>query len=177
MERHISWDRVARLAEQWGGPFAIKGLQSCSDARRSVDVGATAIIVSNHGGRQLDGGRATIELVADIVDAVDGRAEVILDGGIRRGTHLVKSIAMGASAVMIGRPYVNALAAFGRPGVARLLKNLKQETVRTLALLGCASIDDVGRDHIRLAEQVPEFLHSQARTQPIPSTRATWSPA
>lgn len=158
MERYISWDRVERLVAYWGGPFAIKGLQSAGDVTRAAASGATAAIVSNHGGRQLDGSAATIDLVADIVDAVGDRIEVILDGGVRRGTHIVKALAMGARACMMGRPYVYGLAAYGQPGVGRLLDLMKRETERTLALIGCASIDDLGRDALRRADQLPQFM-------------------
>lgn len=165
MERNISWRRVEQLAEYWGGPFAIKGLQTPDDAILAADHGASAVIVSNHGGRQLDGSAATIDLVADIVDRAGDRIEVILDGGVRRGTHIVKALAMGARACMIGRPYVYALAAYGQPGVARLLATLRTETERTLALLGCATIDELRREHLRLAHQPPGFLSEMPHVQ------------
>jgi L-lactate dehydrogenase (cytochrome) len=152
MERYVSWDRVARIADHWGGPFAIKGIQAPDDAARAIAAGASAVIVSNHGGRQLDGVAATFDLLGDVVDAVAGRGEVILDGGVRRGTHIVKALAMGARAVMLGRPYVYALASFGEPGVARLLSLLHAEMARTLALLGCASLDELSRAHLRRAD-------------------------
>ncbi len=158
MERHIGWDRVERLIAYWGGPFAIKGLQTAADALIAAKSGATAVIVSNHGGRQLDGAAPAIDLIADIVDAAGDRIDVILDGGIRRGAHIVTALAMGARAVMTGRPYVYALAAYGQPGVTRLLGLLRQETERTLALLGCASIDELGRQHLRLTDQLPAFM-------------------
>ncbi len=158
MERHISWDRVQRLAAHWGGPFAIKGLQTSGDALLAARHGATAIIVSNHGGRQLDGSAATIDLIADIVDIAGDRIEVILDGGVRRGTHIAKALAMGARACMTGRPYVYALSAYGQPGVARFLTLLRQETERALALLGCASVDELSRLHLRVADQLPNFM-------------------
>jgi L-lactate dehydrogenase (cytochrome) len=162
MEQHITWTRVERLMRYWGKPFVVKGLQSVADARNAAACGVDGIIVSNHGGRQLDGAPATIELLADIVDAVGDRLEVVLDSGIRRGTHVVKALAMGARACMIGRPYIYALAAFGRPGVDRVLHLLRQETERTLALIGCASVDEVGRHHIASAGRLPEFLHRSA---------------
>ena len=102
----VTWDDAGKMIEQWGGPFAIKGILSAEDARRAVEAGATAVIVSNHGGRQLDGCPATIDCLESVVDAVDGRAEIILDGGIRRGTDVLKAIALGATACMIGRPYL-----------------------------------------------------------------------
>lgn len=158
MERHIGWDRVERLISHWGGPFAIKGLQTPADSLIAAKSGATAVILSNHGGRQLDGSAAVIDLVADVVDATGDCIEVILDGGVRRGTHIVKALAMGARACMTGRPYVYALAAYGQPGVTRLLALLKKETERTLALLGCASVDDLNRQHLRLTDQLPAFM-------------------
>lgn len=158
MERHISWQRVERIAAYWGGPLAVKGLQTPEDVILAADHGATAVIVSNHGGRQLDGSAATIDLIADIADRAGDRIEMILDGGVRRGTHIVKALAMGARACMTGRPYVYALGAYGQPGVAQLLTILRAETERALALLGCASIDELGREHLRLAGQPPHFL-------------------
>lgn len=174
MERHISWQRVERLIAHWDGPFAIKGIQSPEDAVRAKGSGATAVVVSNHGGRQLDGTPAAIDLVADIVDCTGEQLEVILDGGIRRGSHIVKAIAMGARACMTGRPYVYALGAYGQPGVARLLSLLRGETERVMALLGCSNIDEVGRHHLRLADQLPFFM-SQLASGEVPSSRPAWS--
>ncbi|MDM7957032.1 alpha-hydroxy acid oxidase [Blastomonas sp.] len=162
MERHISWDQIGRLASYWGGPIAVKGLQSVSDVRRAADAGASAVIISNHGGRQLDGSAATIDIVADIADSMGDQIEIILDGGIRRGTHITKALAMGARACMTGRPYLYALSAFGAPGVVRWLKLMREETERTLALLGCPDLQLLGRDHLRAADALPEFLRMQA---------------
>ncbi|MES2258584.1 MAG: alpha-hydroxy acid oxidase [Pseudomonadota bacterium] len=161
MEQNISWARVERLMLHWGKPFVIKGLQSVQDARNAAAAGVAGIIVSNHGGRQLDGGVATIDLVANIVDAVGERLDVVLDGGVRRGSHVVKALAMGAKACMLGRPYLYGLSAFGQPGVARVLNLLRQETVRTLALIGCASVDEVGRHHIAPAGRLPDFIQQR----------------
>lgn len=162
MEQNITWARVERLMEHWGKSFVIKGLQSVADARNAAAAGVTGIIVSNHGGRQLDGGAATVDLIANIVDAVGDQLEVVLDGGVRRGSHIVKALAMGARACMIGRPYLYGLSAFGQPGVQRVLNLLHQETARTLALLGCANVDELGRQHIAAAGSLPEFLTSSA---------------
>lgn len=164
MESNITWQKVERLIAHWGGPFAIKGLQTTADALDAVESGATAVIVSNHGGRQLDGASATIDLVADIVDTLGDRTEVIHDGGVRRGSHIVKALAMGATACMTGRPYLYGLAAYGQTGVRRVLELLKAETERTMALVGCASLDELSRDHIRFAATVPAFLtlHAEA---------------
>jgi L-lactate dehydrogenase (cytochrome) len=161
MEQNITWARIERLMRHWGKPFVVKGLQSVADARRAADCGVAGIIVSNHGGRQLDGGQATINLVGDIVDAVGDRLDVVVDGGIRRGTHVVKALAIGARACMIGRPYLYGLSAFGRPGVARVLSLLRQETARTLALTGCATLDDLGRQHIFPASRLPGFMEER----------------
>ena len=158
MERNITWSAVERIAQYWGRSFAIKGIQSVRDARMAAASGATAVILSNHGGRQLDSAAPTIDLLADIVDATGDRLEIILDGGIRRGSHIVKALAMGATACMTGRPYLYGLSAFGAAGVARVLELLRAETERTLGLLGCASLSDLGRNHIRLATDVPDFL-------------------
>ncbi|MEG7359560.1 alpha-hydroxy acid oxidase [Pseudomonas citronellolis] len=167
MEQNITWARIEFLMRHWDKPFIIKGLQSVADARDAATAGVTGIIVSNHGGRQLDGGSATIELVADIVDAVGDRLEVVLDGGVRRGSHVVKALAMGARACMIGRPYLYGLSAFGQPGVRRVLDLLRQETERTLALLGCARLDDLGRQHITAAGRLPNFLSATESSQGI----------
>lgn len=165
MEQNISWLRIEKLAAYWGGPFAIKGLQCAADAQRAADAGVSGVIISNHGGRQLDGGAATIDLVADIVDALDDRIEVILDGGVRRGTHMAKALAMGARACMTGRPYLYALSAFGAPGVVRWLTMLRQEIDRTFALLGCANVDDISREHLRAADSLPGFLNDKAENK------------
>lgn len=166
MERHISWARVAGLVAKWGGPFAIKGLQSAEDVRMAADNGCSAAIISNHGGRQLDGSAATIDIVADLADAVGDRVELILDGGVRRGSHLAKALAMGARACMLGRPYLYGLSAFGQPGVERVLLLLRAELERTLGLLGCASVDEPGRQHLRSASQLPAFLHPGGSGRP-----------
>lgn len=162
MEQNITWARVERLMQYWGKPFVIKGLQSVADARNAAAAGVTGIIVSNHGGRQLDGGAAAVDLIGNIVDAVGDQLEVVLDGGVRRGSHIVKALAMGARACMIGRPYLYGLSAFGQPGVQRVLSLLRQETARTLALLGCANLDDVSRQHLTAAGKLPEFLKPAA---------------
>jgi len=153
----LTWDDVAWMVEAWGGPFAIKGVLRADDARRAIEVGASAVMVSNHGGRQLDGAVTPIEILPDIVEAVDGRAEVILDGGVRRGSHVLKAIALGATACMIGRPYLYGLGAAGQPGVDRALSILREEIMRAMALLGARSLSEVGPDHLR------RFTGSQER--------------
>ncbi|MFW2403305.1 MAG: alpha-hydroxy acid oxidase [Gammaproteobacteria bacterium] len=144
----VAWPDAEKMIDAWGGPFAIKGIMSPGDARRAVEVGATAVIVSNHGGRQLDTVPATIDCLKAIVDEVGGEAEVIIDGGIRRGTDVLKALALGANACMIGRPYVYGLASGGEAGVGRVLDIFKAEIARDLALLGCNGPGEVGRDYI-----------------------------
>lgn len=143
MKRSISWDDAANIIEEWGGPFAIKGVMSANDARRAVDIGASAIMISNHGGRQLDGSRAPFDQLKEILDAVGGDIEVILDGGIRRGTHVLKALALGANACSGGRMYLYALAAAGFAGVDRAMTLLRDEIRRDMLLMGCKSIADL----------------------------------
>ena len=143
MKRSIDWDDAAQMIEEWGRPFAIKGVMSVDDARRSVEVGASAIIVSNHGGRQLDGSRAPFDQLESIVDAVGGQIEIILDGGVRRGTHVLKAIARGATACSGGRMYLYALAAAGSAGVERAMTLLKAEIERNMILMGCRTLSEL----------------------------------
>jgi len=146
LKRCINWDDAAAVVAEWGGPFAIKGVMSVSDARRCVDIGASAIIVSNHGGRQLDGSRAPFDQLAAILDAVGGDIEVILDGGIRRGTHVLKALAMGATACSGGRQYLYALAGGGYAGVERATALLRSEMERDMYLMGCSSVHELKPD-------------------------------
>jgi len=134
----------------WPGPILFKGVLTGEDARRAVDEGAAAVIVSNHGGRQLDGAPASLRALLEVVRAVNGRAEVLLDGGIRRGSDIIKAICLGARAVLVGRAYVYGLAAAGEPGVARALQILRTDLERTLTLLGCPSISDLERSYVDL---------------------------
>jgi L-lactate dehydrogenase (cytochrome) len=145
----VTWDDLAWMLEQWGGPFAIKGVLGVEDALRAVDMGVGAIVVSNHGGRQLDHAPTSIDVLPEIVDAIDGRAEVILDGGVRRGTDVVKAVALGASCCMVGRPYLYGLAAAGEAGVSRALELIRAEFRRAMALLGCRSVTDLDRSFVR----------------------------
>lgn len=156
-DRTVTWDDVARVIERWRGPFAIKGVQSPADARRAVEVGASAIMISNHGGRQLDFSPAPIDCVVPIREAIGDALELIVDGGIRRGTDIVKALALGADAVSIGRPYLYALAAGGEAGVSRLLALLLEELERDMALLGAPSLNDIARKHILVS--FPEIRH------------------
>ncbi len=143
MQRSISWDDAAAMIEQWRGPFAVKGVMSVADARRCVDIGATAIIVSNHGGRLLDGSRAPFDQLAAIADAVGGDIEIILDGGIRRGTPVLKALARGATACSGGRFYLYALAAAGAAGVERATTLMRDEMQRDMILMGCRRLADL----------------------------------
>ncbi len=145
MKRSISWDEAARMTEQWGGPFAIKGVMSVADARKAVEVGASAIMISNHGGRQLDGSRSPFDQVAAIADAVGGQIEIIVDGGIRRGTHVLKALAMGATACSGGRFYLYALAAAGTAGVERAMSLMKTELERDMYLMGVSRLSELNR--------------------------------
>ncbi|MDX2058440.1 MAG: alpha-hydroxy acid oxidase [Gemmatimonadales bacterium] len=147
-DRTVTWDDVAWLVEQWGGPFVLKGLQSPADAKRAVDVGATAIMISNHGGRQLDSAPAPVDCIAPIRDAIGNKLELICDGGIRRGTHVIKALALGADACSIGRAYLYGLAAGGQAGVERALTLLRAEVERSLALLGCRRLDELRPEHV-----------------------------
>ena len=145
IKRSIDWDDAARMIEDWGGPFAIKGVMSVDDARRAIAAGASAIMVSNHGGRQLDGSRAPFDQLEAIVDAVGGQAEIILDGGVRRGTHVLKALAMGATACAGGRMYLYALGGAGPAGVERAMRLLRDELERDMLLMGCRSLQDLDR--------------------------------
>ena len=149
LDTGMDWDTAARIRQDWGGTFALKGVMSAADARRAVEIGADAIWISNHGGRQLDGSRAPFDQLGEIVDAVGGEIEIILDGGVRRGTHILKSLASGATAASGGRLYLYALAAAGQPGVERAILILKEEIERGMRLMGVASIDQLTADRLR----------------------------
>jgi L-lactate dehydrogenase (cytochrome) len=144
----LSWDDVDWLRQQWDGPIVIKGIQSVEDARIAVDRGVDAIAISNHGGRQLDSAPATLDLLPSIAEAVAGRTEIICDGGVRRGSDIVKALALGANAVMAGRPYLYGLGAAGEAGVDQVLANFGSEMKRTMALIGCASVEELGSEYI-----------------------------
>jgi len=136
----VTWDDFRWIRQAWPGPLVAKGVLTGDDARRAIDCGATGIVVSNHGGRQLDGASATLRALPEVVAAVAGQADVLMDGGIRRGSDIVKAICLGARAVLIGRAYVYGLAAAGQAGVTRALDILRADVERTLKLLGCPSI-------------------------------------
>ncbi len=145
----VTWEDAQRLREEWGLPFIIKGVQCAEDARRAVSIGATGIVLSNHGGRQLDHAPAAMDILPEVVDAVGNDIEVIIDGGIRRGSDIVKAIALGAKATMIGRPYLYGLAAGGQAGVARVLEVFRSEMEQVMKLIGCDSVQKLDRTYVR----------------------------
>ena len=149
LDTGMDWDTAARIRQDWGGTFCLKGIMSAGDARRAVEIGADAIMVSNHGGRQLDGSRTPFDQLREIVDAVGGEIEIICDGGVRRGTHVLKSLCAGANAASGGRLYLYALAAAGQEGVERALAILKDEIERGMRLMGVTRIDQLTADRLR----------------------------
>ncbi|WP_415179315.1 alpha-hydroxy acid oxidase [Parasphingorhabdus sp.] len=149
LDQSLDWAMAEEIAKDWGGEFCLKGIMSVADARRAVDIGATAIMVSNHGGRQLDGSRAPFDQLAEICDAVGDRLDVICDGGITRGSHVLKALSVGAKACSGGRLYLYALAAAGQPGVERILSLLQAEIERDMKLMGVTAVDQLNRDNLR----------------------------
>jgi len=147
----LSWDDVNWIRSQWGGPVVLKGIQSVADAKIAAAEGIEAIALSNHGGRQLDSSPAIIDLVAPVADAVGGEVEIYCDGGVRRGSDIVKAVALGANACMIGRPHLYALAAGGEAGVDHLLDFFYDGITQTMALSGVRSVSDIDRDLIDMA--------------------------
>ena len=147
-DQSMDWKDAEYCIKKWKGPFAIKGVMSIEDAKKAVDVGASAIIISNHGGRQLDGSRTPFDQLSEIVDAVGDKIEVILDGGIRRGTHVLKSLALGAKACSFGKGYLFALGAGGQVGVESVLQKMKDEINRNMILMGCKTINDLNRSKV-----------------------------
>jgi L-lactate dehydrogenase (cytochrome) len=149
LDQNMNWDDAGALRAAWGGTFCLKGIMSAADARRAVDMGADAIMISNHGGRQLDGSRAPFDQLEEILAAVGGEIDVICDGGIRRGTHVLKAMALGATACSGGRLYLYALAAAGQAGVEKALANLQSEIERGMKLMGVSALDQLTPDMIR----------------------------
>ena len=149
LDQSMDWTAAEAVRKHWGKEFCLKGIMSVGDARRAVDIGATAIMVSNHGGRQLDGSRTPFDQLAEIVDAVGDEIDVICDGGIQRGTHVLKALSVGAKACSGGRLYLYALAAAGQAGVEKTLSNFRAEIERGMKLMGARSIADLGRDNLR----------------------------
>jgi len=160
----VAWADLRWIREAWNGPIVIKGVLTGDDARRAVDAGAEAIVVSNHGGRQLDGVSATLRALPEIVGAANSRTEVLLDGGIRRGGDIVKALCLGARAVLCGRAYAYGLGAGGEAGVTRAIQILRADLVRTLKLLGCASVGALDRSYV---EAPPAWLTDTPRGTPM----------
>lgn len=148
----VTWDDFEWIRRRWNGPVVAKGVLTGADARRALDSGADAVVVSNHGGRQLDGAPATMPALVEVVDAIGDRAEVLVDGGIRRGSDVVRALALGARAVMVGRPWVYGLAAAGEPGVSRVLSVLRTGIDRTLRLMGSPSVQALDRSWVRVLD-------------------------
>ena len=144
----MSWKDAEYCVRKWGGPFALKGVMSVEDAKKAIDIGCSAIMISNHGGRQLDGSRAPFDQLAEIVEAVGDKIEVILDGGIRRGTHVLKALALGAKACSFGKGYLFALGAAGQKGVESILEKMKSEIERDMILMGCKTVKDLNKSKI-----------------------------
>ena len=144
----MNWKDAEYCVKKWNGPFALKGVMSVEDAKKAIDIGCTAVMISNHGGRQLDGSRAPLDQIAEIVDAVGDKIEVILDGGIRRGTHVLKALSLGAKACSFGKGYLFALAAGGEKGVEKILQNIRNEIERDMKLMGCKNLAQLDRTKI-----------------------------
>ncbi len=149
LDRSMDWTMAEAIRADWNGEFCLKGIMSVEDAKRAVDIGATAIMVSNHGGRQLDGSRSPFDQIAEIADAVGGQIDIICDGGVRRGTHVLKALAAGATACSGGRLYLYALAAAGEAGVARIVQKLTEEIERDMRLMGVRSPSELDRSMLR----------------------------
>ncbi len=149
LDPSMNWNDVGEMVRLWNGPFCLKGVMSVADARRAAEIGCTGIILSNHGGRQLDGSRAPFDQLAEIVDAVGDRIDVMMDGGIQRGTHVLKALSLGAKAVGVGRFYLFPLAAAGQAGVERALALMRAEIERGMKLMGCTSISQLTRENVR----------------------------
>ena len=149
LDQSMDWKVAEQIRNDWGGTFCLKGIMSAGDARRAVEIGADAIMISNHGGRQLDGSRAPFDQLREIVDAVGGEIEIICDGGVRRGTHVLKSLCAGATAASGGRLYLYALAAAGQDGVERAIATLKDEIERGMKLMGVTSVSQLTPDRLR----------------------------
>jgi len=149
LDPSMSWDDVAEMVREWGGPFCLKGIMSVEDAKRAAEIGCSGIVLSNHGGRQLDGSRSAFDQLAEIVDAVGDRIDVMMDGGVQRGTHVLKALSLGAKAVGLGRYYLFPLAAAGQPGVERALETMRTEIERGMKLMGCTSVSQLSRRNLR----------------------------
>jgi len=172
----VTWTDLRWIRDLWKGPIVIKGVHTGEDARQAIAAGAQALVVSNHGGRQLDGVPATLRALPEVLEAVNGQAEVLVDGGIRRGGDVAKALCLGARAVLVGRAYAYGLAAAGEAGVARAIEILRTELVRTLKLLGCESTQALDRSYINLPRDWTD--HDSARSAVLSGPRhGTESPA
>jgi L-lactate dehydrogenase (cytochrome) len=169
----VSWRDLRWIREIWTGPIVIKGVHTDDDARRAVDEGADAIVVSNHGGRQLDGVRPTLQVLPEVVAAVGGRTEILLDSGIRRGADIIKALCLGARAVLVGRAYAYGLGAAGGAGVARAIDILRTDVVRTMKLLGCASLGDLDPSYVDVPR---DWRKSPASPVPVATHVGTGRP-
>ncbi|MGB0697709.1 MAG: alpha-hydroxy acid oxidase [Rhodospirillaceae bacterium] len=149
LDPSMDWDDVAEMVKEWDGQFCLKGLMSIEDAKRAVDIGCTGIVLSNHGGRQLDGSRTAFDQLGEIVDAVGDKIDVMVDGGVQRGTHVLKALSMGAKAVGVGRAYLYPLAAAGQAGVERALELMRTEIERDMRLMGVSSVAELSRGNLR----------------------------
>jgi L-lactate dehydrogenase (cytochrome) len=160
----VTWQDLRWIRELWSGPLIIKGVMTGEDARRAIEEGASAVVVSNHGGRQLDSVPASIQVLPEVVAAVNGQIEVLMDGGVRRGSDVIKAICLGARAVLVGRAYAYGLAAGGPAGVTRAIEMLQTEMERTLKLLGCSSVSALDRSYVN--------VHTNRLTREIESVQA-----
>lgn len=149
LDPSMNWDDVAEMVRLWDGQYCLKGIMSVADAKRAAEIGCTGIVVSNHGGRQLDGSRASFDQLAEIVDAVGDRIDVLMDGGVQRGTHVLKALSVGAKAVGVGRYYLYPLAAAGQAGVERALGLMQAALERDMKLMGCSAIGQLSRQNLR----------------------------
>jgi len=149
LDPSMSWSDVAEMVRLWDGQFCLKGVMSVADAKRAAEIGCTGIVLSNHGGRQLDGSRAAFDQLAEVVDAVGDQIDVMMDGGVRRGSHVLKALSLGAKAVGLGRYYLFPLAADGQAGVERALGLMRAEVERGMKLMGCTSIGELTRENVR----------------------------
>jgi len=149
LDQSMTWNDAEQIRAKWNGHFALKGIMSVADAKRAVDIGCSGIMVSNHGGRQLDGSRSPFDQLAEIVDAVGDKLDVICEGGIQRGTHVLKALSLGAKACSGGRLYLYALAAAGQEGVERALGLYRTELERGMKLMGCSNISQLNRGNLR----------------------------
>jgi L-lactate dehydrogenase (cytochrome) len=155
----VTWHDLRWMRDAWQGPLVVKGVHTADDARHAMDAGADAVVVSNHGGRQLEGVPASLRALPEVVEAVNGRIEVLMDGGIRRGGDIVKALSLGARAVLIGRAYAYGLGAAGGPGVARAIEILMVDLIRTMRLLGCAAVRELDESYV----DVPVSWQAAAR--------------